>query len=166
MIFGDTNTNAILKKIATIEPQKFGSEIIVLVNPKEVFFKLILILKTYVNLVFLLFASYQFMQLFKQLKNLFIFDPMLTRIIRRIGFSILILQTLKIVFSLITIYHVTNIYYCHYISSVQNSEFRFMNFNVVLDYHLLVIFVGLSLLFLAKLLDYGNDIQQDNELTI
>ena len=153
-------------KIATIEPQSFGSEISVIINPKEVFFKLILMLKTYLNLVFLIFVSYQFMQLFKKLKNKFNFDPIITTIIRRIGFSILILQVLKIVFSLITIYHITNIYYCHYIKSIQNSEFRFMNLNTILDFDLLVIFIGLSLLLLAKLLDYGYDIQQENDLTV
>jgi hypothetical protein len=153
-------------KIVTIQPQNSTSEVSITVNPKGVFFKSILLLKTYLVRVLLLFICYQFMLLFRQLKNNFNFDPLLTKIIRRIGFAILTLQILQIIVSLFTMYHLTNIDYYHYVSTNPNFKFNFMRLDIVPEYDTIQIFIGLGLLLLAKLLDYGNALQQESDLTI
>lgn len=156
----------VTKEINNLKIQTEDSEINLIINPKDIFFKSILILKNYLTLAVLLFISYQCMNLFKQLKKNFIFDKLLNRIIKNIGFSIIIFQVVKIFVSIITIQNLSSINYQHYIPSIDNTRFNFMYLHPVIDYNIQSLFLGLSLIVLSKLLNYGYDLQNENELTI
>lgn len=154
------------KEINNLKVQTEDSEINLIINPKNLFFKSILILKNYLTLAVLLFVSYQCMYLFKQLKENFIFDKLLNRRIKNIGFSLIIFQIIKIFVSIITIQNLSSINYQHYIPSIDNTRFNFMHLYPVIDYNIQSLFLGLSLIVLSKLLSYGYDLQNENELTI
>lgn len=158
--------NDVSKEIKNVKVQTEDSEINIVINPKNVFFKSILMLKSYLGLALLLFITYQCMHLFKQLNKNFVFDKLLNRRIQNIGFSLIFFQVVKMIVSIITIQNLSRIDYHHYIPSIDNSKFDFMNLSPIVEYNLETLFLGLCLVVLAKLLSYGYDLQNDNELTI
>lgn len=154
------------KNFNNLKIQNEDSEIKLVINPKNIFFKSILVLKNYLMLAVLLFITYQCMHLFKQLRENFIFNKSLYQRTRNIGFSLIIYQAIKILVSIITIQNVSYINYQHYIPTIDNSKFNLITLQPVLDYSIQTLFLGLSLIVLAKLLNYGHEIQNENELTI
>ena len=154
------------KEINNLKIQTQDSEINIVINPKNVFFKSILMLKSYLALALLLFITYQCMHLFKQLNKNFVFDKLLNRRIQNIGFSLIFFQAVRMIVSIITVQNLLRIDYHHYIPSIDNSRFKFMNLSPVVEYNLETLFLGLCLVVLAKLLSYGYDLQNENNLTI
>ena len=158
--------NDVSKEIKNVKIQTEDSEISIVINPKNVFFKSILMFKSYLGLALLLFITYQCMRMFKQLNKNFVFDKLLNRRIQNIGFSLIFFQVVKMIVSIITIQNLSRIDYHHYISSIDNSRFKFMNLSPIVEYNLETLFLGLCLVILAKLLSYGFYLQQESELTI
>ncbi|MFE3867405.1 DUF2975 domain-containing protein [Flavobacterium sp. LS2P90] len=158
--------NDVSKEIDNVKIQDQDSEINIVINPKDVFFKSILMLKSYLALALLLFIAYQCMHLFKQLNKNFVFDKQLNRRIQNIGFSLILFQAVKMIVSIISMQYLSRIDYHHYIPSIDNSDFRFMNLQIEVEYNLETLFLGLCLVVLAKLLGYGYNLQNENELTI
>jgi hypothetical protein len=154
------------KEINNVKIQTQDSEINIVINPKNVFFKSILMLKSYLALALLLFITYQCMHLFKQLNKDFVFYKLLNRRIQNIGFSLITFQAVSIIVSMITIQNLQRIDYHHNIPSIDNSRFKFMNLSPVIEYNLETLFLGLCLVVLAKLLSFGYDLQNENNLTI
>lgn len=153
-------------KIEKINIQDYNSEVDVIINPKDVFFKSILILKTYLKLLLLLFITHQCMHLFLNLKNKFAFDIQLNRKIRNIGYSLIVYQSINMIASFIVTHYIWIIEYQHFIPNIKNSMFKFMSFTPVVEYNWKTLFLGLCLIVVAKLLNYGYDLQNENELTI
>lgn len=158
--------NDVSKEIDNVKIQDQDSEINIVINPKDVFFKSILMLKSYLALALLLFITYQCMHLFKQLNKSFVFDKQLNRRIQNIGFSLILFQAVKMIVSIISMQYLSRIDYHHYIPSIDNSDFTFMNLQIEVEYNLETLFLGLCLVVLAKLLGYGYNLQNENELTI
>ena len=151
--------NDVSKEIKNVKIQTEDSEI-------SIVFKSILMFKSYLGLALLLFITYQCMRMFKQLNKNFVFDKLLNRRIQNIGFSLIFFQVVKMIVSIITIQNLSRIDYHHYISSIDNSRFKFMNLSPIVEYNLETLFLGLCLVILAKLLSYGFYLQQESELTI
>lgn len=158
--------NDVSKEIDNVKIQDQDSEINIVINPKDVLFKTILMLKSYLALALLLFITYQCMHLFKQLNKNFVFDKQLNRRIQNIGFSLILFQAVKMIVSIISMQYLSRIDYHHYIPSIDNSDFTFMNLQIEVEYNLETLFLGLCLVVLAKLLGYGYNLQNENELTI
>nr|WP_288834984.1 DUF2975 domain-containing protein [uncultured Flavobacterium sp.] len=154
------------KKFNNLKIQNEYSEINLVINPKNIFFKSMLILKNYFMLAVLLFITYQCMHLFKQLRENFIFNKSLYQRIRNIGLSLITYEAVKIFVSIITMQNLSYINYQHYIPTIDNTRFDFMSLRPILDYNSESIFLGLCLIVLAKLLNYGYKLQNENELTI
>lgn len=154
------------KQIENVKIQGSDSEINIVINPKNIFFKLVLMLKNYLALALYLFICYQCMQLFNQLKKNFVFDKILIKRIQNIGFSLIIFQVIGVIVSIFTTQNFSRIDYYRYIPSIDNSRFRFMNLEPYIEYNIETLFLGLSLIVLAKLLSYGLNLQQENDLMI
>ncbi|WP_289663711.1 DUF2975 domain-containing protein [Flavobacterium panacagri] len=155
----------IKKEFYNIDPQA-SDNLNVIINPKNYFFKAILFAQTYLSLLLALFISYQLMRLFKQLRTNFAFDQLLNKRIRNIGYSFIAFQIITILISKIITQYLSTIRYYHYIPSIGNSEFHFMSLSTYVEYNWQMLFLGLCLIVLAKLLSYGYDLQNENELTI
>ncbi|RKR10427.1 hypothetical protein C8C83_2103 [Flavobacterium sp. 90] len=162
---GDHDFNA-KKKFDNIEPQGVSSDFNVLVNPKNYFFKAAMLVKNYLAILLALFVSYHLMLLFKQLRANFAFDQLLNNRIQIIGYSFISYQIINMIISIITTQYLSTISYYHYIPKVENSKFQFMNLNTYIEYNWQTLFMGLCLVVLAKLLSYGYDLQNENDLTI
>jgi hypothetical protein len=153
-------------EVESIKIAEGGSEINIILNPKNIYFKSVLLIKSYAILLLLLFVCYQLMKLFEQLRRSFIFDILLINKIRSVGYSLIITQIITIIVSIITYHNISKIYYYHYIPSVDQSKFRFMDLEPIIEYDVEQLFLGLSLLVLAKLISYGFTIQTENDLTV
>ena len=156
----------ISKEIENVKIQGQDSEINIVINPKNIFFKTALMLKSYLTLALLLFICYHCMQMFKQLNKNFVFDKILIRRIQNIGFSLILFQIIEMIVSIITTQYFSRIDYYHYIPSIHNSRFRFMNLQPYIEYNIETLFLGLCLIVMSKLLSYGLNLQQENDLTI
>jgi hypothetical protein len=156
----------IKKEFDNVKIQSETSELSIRVNPKNLFFKSILIIKNYSILALLLFVTYQCMHLFKELKSNFSFSKLLNKRIQNIGYSLVAYQMANTFFSIIIMQYLSRINYYHYMPSIKNSRFQFMDFSPAIEYNLEILFLGLCLLVLSKLLSYGYDLQKENELTI
>lgn len=154
------------KEFKNLNIQGTDSTLDIIINPKDYFFKSILILKNYLYLVVLLFVSYQCMRLFNQLRDNFAFDMALTQRIQKIGYSLIAYPVINLIFCYIIIQYFSRINYYHYTNSIYIQGFNFMNLTPVLEYNLQTLFLGLSLVVLGKLLNHGYDLQNENDLTI
>ncbi|MCI9844402.1 DUF2975 domain-containing protein [Flavobacterium pectinovorum] len=164
-IYNDTDFG--IKK-ETINPvvKDYNAEVKLTLNPQDYFFKSVLILKNYLSLILILFVTFQFMRLFKQLRDDFAFNDLLNQRIKNIGYSLIAYQLVNLMASVITMKYVSGIIYNHHIPSIEGSKFNFMNLTTIPEYNLEVLFLGLCCLVLAKLLNYGYDLQNENDLTI
>ncbi len=156
----------IKKEFDNVKIQSDTAELNVTVNPKNLFFKSILIIKSYSILALILFITYQCMCLFEGLKANFSFGKLLNQRIKNIGYSLIVFQAAKMIFSIIIMQYLSRINYDHYLPSIKNSRFNFINLTTTVEYNLEILFLGLCLLVLSKLLSYGYDLQNENELTI
>ncbi|WP_396170283.1 DUF2975 domain-containing protein [Flavobacterium sp.] len=154
------------KKFNKIRIQDLDSEIEIVLNPKDYFFKAILTIKSYLSIILLLFVLYQLKEIFKRLKDNFIFNKLLNKRIKIIGYSLIAYQVARMIISIIIKQFITRIEFEHYIPSFVNSNFSFMTLYTEVEYNLEILFLGLCLIVLAKLITYGYNIQQENELTI
>lgn len=160
------NFKNIDKLINKIEIQDRDSEIDIIVNPKNVVLKLILMSKTYLTLFLILFIVFQFKNLFKTLNQNFIFSKKLNQYIKSIGYSLLVYQLIILVLSILIMQYITRIDFNHFIPSIENSSFYFLSLYTEIDCNLLTIFVGLCLIVLSKLLEYGYEMQDENDKII
>lgn len=156
----------ITNKFHKLNTQNLSSEIEININPKDKLFKVILILKSYFSLIILIIIIYQLKQIFNQLKTNFNFDKQINRRIKLIGYSLILSQIIIILISIYIKINISRIEFEHYIENIENSIFRFMTLYLEIDLNLIPIFIGCSLLLLSKLLQYGVNIQEENELTI
>jgi hypothetical protein len=154
------------KKFNKIRIQDLDSEIEIVLNPKDYFFKAILTIKSYLSIILLLFVLYQLKEIFKRLKDNFIFNKLLNKRIKIIGYSLIAYQVARMIISIIIKQFITRIEFEHYIPSFVNSNFSFMTLYTEVEYNLEILFLGLCLIVLSKLITYGYNIQQENELTI
>jgi hypothetical protein len=165
-IYNNSTLHEVKKETLNPTIQFQDSEIKVTLNPKDYFFKSILVLKNYLSLGLLLFISFQSRRLFKQLRTNFAFNDVLNQRIKNIGYSLIAYQVINFIASIITTRYLTNINYYHYFSNIDYSRFNFLNLTTSLEYNITILFLGLCCLVLAKLLKYGYDLQNENDLTI
>ncbi|WP_430466977.1 DUF2975 domain-containing protein [Winogradskyella ouciana] len=143
--------------------QVFKGDGYVNVKPKKLLDKIILLIKTYLGFVLLIVIFFFLKNIFKALKSNFEFSQKLYKSIQILGI-ILIVQVL-----LVTI--------CNYIVGSQLSmvgirpldyklNYVTLSMNPRLDFDFMIFFVGISLLVLSTLLKSGNELKQENDLTI
>jgi len=154
------------KEFSNLKIQGSDSTLDIIINPKDYFFKSVLILKNYLPLILLLFVSYQCMRLFKQLKANFAFDNVLNQRIKSIGYSFIAFPVINMIISYITMQYFVIINYHHYTNSIYSQGFNIINLNPIFEYNFQTLFLGLCLIVLAKLLKHGYDLQNENDLTI
>lgn len=135
-------------------------------NPKNAFHRTILIVRQYALYILSIFITWHLAQFFKKLNKDFTFNQSLKKHLDIIGFSLIGIEVLKLFISLINKAYITDIESVISVPSIPGSEHVLINFVVYPDINLIIVFVGLAILCLGSLLAYGQQIQEENELTI
>ncbi len=137
----------------------------VLIKPKDIRLTLLLALRNYATTACIIFILFQLTRLFKRLKNNFSFNSYLSRTIWLIGNCLLAYQMLLFITGMIVTSFIENITYTEKIEGLPGSR-QVISMNISYDVSLITIFTGLALVVLSKLLKYGYELQQENDLTI
>ncbi len=137
----------------------------VLIKPKDIRLTLLLALRNYATTACILFILFQLTRLFKRLKNNFSFNSYLSRTIWLIGNCLLAYQMLLFITGMIVTSFIENITYTEKIAGLPGSK-QVISMNISYDVSLITLFTGLALVVFSKLLNYGYELQQENELTI
>ena len=149
-----------------INKENLIGEINVSILPKDNFFKLILLLKTYLLLFISLFVAYQLRRIFANLKANFSFNFQISNGINCIGYSLIIFQFITTLISIFVKFKVSRINFTHYMPSIKDSMFNYLTLFIEIDFSFISVLLGLSLLLLSKLLVHGTEIQLENDLTL
>lgn len=136
------------------------------IKPKNIFHKTVLILKQYFLFLLGIFIIWQIREFFRQLSIDFRFSKELKKYLNTIAYSIMAYQLLKFIVSLINKAYVSNIKSIIYAPAITESEYTLLNFKITYDISLTPFFVGAIILCISKLLDYGQQLQEENELTV
>lgn len=153
-------------EVFTTESSSFKSDSYIIANSKNLFVKLLLVLKAYFGIIALAFIFYFLKRIFFSLKGDLSFNLFLYKNVKRLGIVIVIKVALEL-----TVSYVYSTYYglIRTETLVDNKTFsggiRF-SINPRLDFEFSLFLVGLTLIVLASLLKAGNSIQQENKLTI
>jgi Protein of unknown function (DUF2975) len=137
----------------------------VLIKPKDIRLTLLLALRNYATTACILFILFQLTRLFKRLKNNFSFNSYLSRTIWLIGNCLLAYQILLFITGMIVTSFIENITYTEKIAGLPGSK-QVISMNISYDVSLITLFTGLALVVFSKLLNYGYELQQENDLTI
>jgi hypothetical protein len=125
-------------------------------------FTFFLAAKNYLNLLLIILIFYQLKSLFKLLKKEITFSVILTKRLQYIGTLIILSQVLLLIFSIIF-----NCYY-DYVGFENAGSTNGIQLNITprLEFDITLILVGLGIFTLNILLKKGNNIQEENDLTI
>lgn len=144
-------------------PRIDSAEGYIIVNPKNQNIAMIIAFKNY----FLAFISILILWLlksfFRDLNQKFEFSPTSRKKIRAIAFVILTYQIINFIITSIISYYGTTFY--NYITA---DDIKITSYSVraVSEINFTFIIVALSLLVISKLLSYGYELQQENDLTV
>ncbi|MCK8479167.1 DUF2975 domain-containing protein [Psychroserpens algicola] len=129
-------------------------------------FLFIQLLKTYVGFISFVFIIYLLMKVFRELKRNLNFTTKLYKMINGVGLLIIFNTMIKLIISILISLKYDFISVETLLdNSFINDAVRF-SINPRLEFEFKFFIIGLSLLVLAGLLKKGNQIKQDNELTI
>ena len=126
------------------------------------FFAFCQFLKSYIPFLISLLIIYQLKSIFKLLKKDFGFSLQLSKRIKKTGFLLIIGQIITLFLSLIFTFYYG---FASFKNWNQNNGIQ-LTINPRLEFDIVLTLVGLSLLILGVLLKKGNEIQQENDLTI
>ncbi len=136
------------------------------IHPKSVIHKTILIIRQYALYFLSAFIAWHLAQLFKKLSTDFTFSKSLKKHLNIIGISIIAIEAIKLTLSFINKSYISNIKNVISVPHIPKSEYTMSNFKVIYDVDIMFVFIGAAILCLGSLLAYGQQIQEENELTI
>lgn len=136
-----------------------------LIKPESIWLRLVLIVRNYSSAVCIFIVLFLLTRMFKKLTNDFTFNQTLGRSIWLIGNVLLIYQVVVLITGILADQ------YLEYVTVTENIPgvpFTREVYSMHLTYgvNLLTVFIGLALVVLSKLLQYGYELQEENELTI
>lgn len=133
------------------------------VKPKTLFNKIIIVFRTYLNFVVLILVFFFLKKIFEALKNNIEFSHRLSKFIKAIG-ALLVFKTLLVIVSNFILG--TKLPFIVVDPLDYNLRYLTVSMNPRLDFDFTLFLVGLSLVILSTLLKKGNQIQEENDLTI
>lgn len=136
------------------------------IKPKSIVHKTILIVKQYFLFLLGIFITWQIREFFRQLSIDFRFSRKLKKYLNTIAYSIMAYELLKFIVSLINKAYISNIKSVIYTPAIAGSDYTILNFKITYDINLMPFFAGAIILCISKLLDYGQQLQEENELTV
>ncbi|MEL1244706.1 DUF2975 domain-containing protein [Flavobacterium sp. DGU11] len=156
------NFNANVGKV-TLSPARV--EAYLSIKPDSIWLTIVLAVRNYSFMLCIIFILFQLTLLFRKLKNDFSFNSNLSRAIWKIGNCLLIYQLLLFATGALVMQFIEAVTYYQETAGTPGS-LQVMHLDISYDVNLAVVFIGLSLVVLSKLLNYGYELQQENELTI
>ncbi|PZR23834.1 MAG: hypothetical protein DI539_02345 [Flavobacterium psychrophilum] len=142
-----------------------SSEGQLILNPKNIGLKLLLAIKNYLYMIVMLYVLWQSRLFFKPLMHNFSFSKNVSRKLWIVGNAILCYQLLNWVLCLI----IERFYWHVKVESLQpgtGNRTEMYTLYPDTEFNLGLVILSLSLIVISRLLDYGNDLQEENELTI
>ncbi|WP_417369343.1 DUF2975 domain-containing protein [Flavobacterium beibuense] len=136
------------------------------IKPKNIFHKTILIVKYYLLFILGIFITWHIREFFKKLSIDFKFSPKHKKHLNTIAYSIMSFELLKFIVSLINKAYISNIKSIIYVPSIRDSNYTLLNFKITYDINLLPFFLGAIIICISKLLEYGQQLQEENDLTV
>lgn len=140
----------------------FNLSTYIYVKSQSVFFTICQLFNTYSNILVLILIFYFFKKIFKGFRKKISFDTFLPKRIKIIG-VLLVLWQLK---NLIISYIFTKFYDSIELENFQKYEDIEIRLNYNFDFSITYVAVGLLFLVLSILLKAGDEIKQENDLTI
>lgn len=134
-------------------------------NPKNFGFKLLLAIKDYLYLFALLCIFWFAKSFFKSLKNDFSFNRATSHKLLIIGNVILCYQVINWLLC-IAIMQFYNRITVESLTSGIKHKIEMYTLYADTEFNLGLVILSLALIVISRLLDYGNDLQEENELTI
>lgn len=150
------------------QPLKFSNKILpgkisMFVTSEHTFLSILLFINQHYRILITIFILYFLKAIFSNLKNNLTFNNKIARHTKLIG----LLITLKQVLGLILSFVIGSSYNLISINSETNYNNAFnLSLNPTLEFNFSMFIVGLSLLVVSILLNKGNNLQTENELTI
>lgn len=135
-------------------------------NPDNKVYRLILSLNDCLLAMVITFITWQASRFFKQLSTKFVFDDNLRKTLNTIGYSLIIFEAIKLLVSLVNMCYVSKAENVLYNPSLSGEKAVLAIYTTKPDVSLLVLFISVALLCTSRLLAYGHELQQENELTI
>ncbi|MGQ2983464.1 DUF2975 domain-containing protein [Flavobacterium sp.] len=151
--------------IGEIDMAPLSAEGFILVRPDSLWFTLLLAIRNYSTYAVVLFVLFWLMQLFRRLKNDFTFNASLSRSIWLIGNSLLLYQFLLLVTGTIIEKYISSVMITETAGDLYSGR-QIMSLSISFGGSIIMLFSGLALVVLSKLLNYGYELQQENDLTI
>lgn len=156
----ERNTNIGEVNIAPVQ-----ADAVITIKPKSIWLTIILAVRNYSAGLSILFVLVQLVRLFKTLRKDFSFHSSLSGTIYRIGICLLLYQLLLFATGTLASLFIDSLTYNEMIAGVYELK-QTMILHISYDINPVTIFTGLSLIALSKLLTYGSELQQENELTV
>jgi hypothetical protein len=135
------------------------------VKSKNIWLTILLAIRNYATGCCILFILFQLTLLFRRLKNNFSFNQNLSRAIWLIGNALLLYQLLFLITGILVDQFLEYVKYSETVEGIFTNK-EIMSLHITYDVSLTMVFIGLSLVVLSKLLEYGYELQEDNDLTI
>ncbi|AUC16339.1 hypothetical protein BTO06_14795 [Tenacibaculum sp. SZ-18] len=155
----DSSGNQPLKFSNKILPEKLN----ILVTSEYTFLSILLYINQHYRILITIFILYFLKGIFSILKVNLTFDNNIIRFTKLIGLLIILIEVLGLVLSFI----IGRYYDLISINSETNYNNAFnLSLNPTLEFNFSMFIVGLSLLVVSILLNKGNELQTENELTI
>ncbi|WP_348743626.1 hypothetical protein [Tenacibaculum sp. 190524A05c] len=135
----------------------------IIVKPKTTFLTIMLFLDNYHSILITILILYFLKQIFYHLKKDLSFNMEVSKNVKRIGFLLILMEVLGAIFNLIIGIHISHV------GIETDILFRNafdINFNPTIEFDLSMFITGLSLLVVSILLNKGNDLQTESNLTI
>ncbi|CAL2078422.1 hypothetical protein [Tenacibaculum sp. 190524A05c] len=135
----------------------------IIVKPKTTFLTIMLFLDKYLSILITILILYFLKQIFYHLKKDLSFNIEVSKNVKRIGFLLILMEVLGAIFNLIIGTYISHV------SIETDILFRNafnINFNPTIEFDLPMFITGLSLLVVSILLNKGNDLQTESNLTI
>ncbi|AWH84626.1 hypothetical protein HYN59_05610 [Flavobacterium album] len=149
----------------TISLSPAAVEAYITIKPKSIWLAIILAVRNYSFMLCIIFILFQLTLLFRKLKNDFSFNSSLSRTIWKVGNCLLVYQLLLFVTGALVMQFIDGAAYYQETAGTPGRQ-QILTLSISFDVNLAIVFTGLSLVVLSKLLNYGYELQQESDLTI
>jgi len=152
-----------------IKYQNYGDSQYLSIKSNDTFTNIILALRSPISFLFHILQMYFLALILKQLAKEIYFSKVLSKYISTLGYLLLFSQSIPIIYSFIDKNLFGNITVKPQIlESLQNAYFENIRvyFNPIIDVNIYIVFLGIALVLFTKLIDRGQRLEEENELTI
>lgn len=136
-----------------------------LIKPNIIWLRLILIVRNYSSGVCIFIVLLLLTRMFKKLTNDFTFNQTLGRSIWLVGNVLLVYQAVVLITGILADQYLEYMTVSENIPGISFAKHAY-SMHITYGVSLITVFIGLALVVLSKLLQYGYELQEENELTI